>query len=173
MDPRPGCTRSAPVTKIERDKATLHAELCAHLEQALAQARAAHAAAVEGAFHPEAKAENDKDTRGLEQLYLARGQAQRVVELEAALADVAAMELPSFTKRDKVLRGALVQLGEDDIVRWYFIAPGGGGTELASGVQVITPVSPLGRALLGKQIGDSVELRVGTKVRDLELLDVA
>jgi transcription elongation GreA/GreB family factor len=158
---------------VKHDKTTLHAELCAHLEQALAQARAAHAAAIEGAFHPEAKAENDKDTRGLEQSYLARGQAQRVVELETALADVTVMELRTFTKRDKVLRGALVQVGEDDSDRWYFLAPGGGGTELSNGVQVITPVSPLGRVLLGKQVGDSVELRVAAKVRELEILDIA
>jgi len=37
---------------------------------------------VEGATHEENKPENDKDTRALEQSYLARGQAQRVVELQ-------------------------------------------------------------------------------------------
>ena len=60
-----------------RSKITLKAVLLAQLEAALATARAAHKAAVEGATHAEARPENDKDTRGLEQSYLARGVAQR------------------------------------------------------------------------------------------------
>ncbi|HEX2686728.1 MAG TPA: hypothetical protein VHN14_08920, partial [Kofleriaceae bacterium] len=58
------------------DKATLKAELVAQLVAALDLAQRAHAAALEGATHAEARAENPKDTRGLEQSYLARGQAQ-------------------------------------------------------------------------------------------------
>src|SRR5262245_36509047 len=74
-------------------KEELRAELVSQLEALLANARTAHASAVEGATHAEAKAENDKDTRGLEQSYIARGQARRVEELEAAVADVARMTL--------------------------------------------------------------------------------
>ena len=46
---------------------------------------AAQRAVVDGATHEENRPENDKDTRALEQSYLARGQAQRVVELQHAL----------------------------------------------------------------------------------------
>ena len=41
----------------------------------LASLQRAHRATVEGATHEEAKPENDKDTRALEQSYLARGQS--------------------------------------------------------------------------------------------------
>src|SRR4051812_25729481 len=78
------------------DKAELVAELIAQLGDALAAAQRAHAAAIEGATHTEARAENPKDTRGLEQSYLARGQAQRVAELEAGLAAVSAFAVRSF-----------------------------------------------------------------------------
>ena len=150
---------------IMRDKATLRAELHAALLQALETARAAHAAAVEGATHSEAKAENDKDTRGLEQSYLARGQAQRVAELEAAAADVAALKLRTCVA---VAMAALVVVEEDGKRSAYFVAPGGGGTVLADGVQVITPNSPIGTALLGKRADDVVEFRG----RELEIVSV-
>ena len=80
-------------------KAALKAELIAALTVALDTARRAHAAAIEGATHAEAKPENDKDTRGLEQSYLARGQAQRVAELEAGLADVTALAFARVHRR--------------------------------------------------------------------------
>src|SRR5262249_3049381 len=89
-------------------KATLREELIAALTATLDTARAAHAAALEGATHSEARAENDKDTRGLEQSYLARGQAQRVEELSVALAATEAMVWRSFTARDAIEVSALV-----------------------------------------------------------------
>src|SRR5258706_13441665 len=128
---------------MRSDKAALQRELVAELTAALEVARAAHAAAVAGATDAEAQAENDKDTRGLEQSYLARGQAQRVVELDAALADVSALVLRAFTARDGVAIGALVELeskdGSDDAepgqdaTRTVFLAPGGGGAVLTGG----------------------------------------
>ena len=151
------------------DKAALRDELHAALVRVLEIARAAHAAAVEGATHSEAKAENDKDTRGLEQSYLARGQAQRVAELEAAASDVAAMALRAFGATAAAAMSALVTVeDEDGDRRAYFVAPGGGGTVLAGGVHVVTPASPVGGALLGKRTGDVVELRG----RELEVVAI-
>lgn len=159
------------------DKAALRAQLHGVLTAALEAARLAYAAAIEGATHPEARAENDKDTRGLEQSYLARGQAQRVAELEAAVHDVAVFKPRVFTAKDPISLGALVVIEEDGARRSYFVAPGGGGSVLAGDVQVITTVSPLGRALLGKRTGDEVELRLGdregTKARELEIIGVS
>ena len=148
-------------------KAALRTELVAVLEAALATARAAHAAAIEGATHAEAKAENDKDTRGLEQSYLARGVAQRVVDLENGLADVTRLELRTFKPTDPVAMSALVTADEDGEEQRFFIAPAGGGSVLAGGVQVVTTSSPLGRSLLGKRVDDEVELKLPGKTRTL------
>lgn len=156
----------------DTDKSSLRAELLEQLAAALETARAAHAAAIEGATHPEARAENDKDTRGLEQSYIARGQAQRVAELEAAVADVTRLALRSFADDAPVAVSALVTVLEDASERRYFIVPHGGGNVLAGEVAVITPVSPLGRALLGKRVGDVVELAVAGKTRELEILEL-
>jgi transcription elongation GreA/GreB family factor len=155
------------------DKHALREQLIAKLTAALDTARAAHASAVEGAFHPEAKAENDKDTRGLEQSYLARGQAQRVAELEAAVVETSALELRSFGPSDRIAISALVTVEEDDEEARFFLAPHGGGTVLADLVQVVTPSSPLGQSLLGKQVDDEVELAVAGKVRELVIVEVA
>ncbi len=146
------------------NKTDLRAELLAQLTDMLATARAAHASAVEGATHSEAKAENDKDTRGLEQSYIARGQAQRVAELEAAVADVEKMKLAPCSA---VAMSALVTVEEDDDERRYFVAPHGGGNTLAGDIHVVTLSSPIGKALLGKCADDEVELRLAGKVRAL------
>lgn len=155
------------------DKSKLRAELLAVLEQALEAARAAYAAAIEGATHPEARAENDKDTRGLEMSYLARGQAQRVAELEAGVANVAAMTVRAFGERDPIASGALLVVEEDGKRTRYFVAPAGGGSVLSGDVQVITPPSPLGRVLAGKRVDDEVELKVGGKTRELSIAEVS
>lgn len=154
-------------------KAALRTELLAVLEAALQTARAAHAAAIEGATHAEAKAENDKDTRGLEQSYLARGVAQRVVDLENGVADVTRLELRTFRATDPVAMSALVTADEDGAEQRFFLAPAGGGSVLAGGVQVLTTSSPLGRALLGKRVDDEVELKLPGKTRTLVISEIS
>ena len=132
------------------------------VSQDLAVMSAAQRAVVDGATHPENKPENDKDTRALEQSYLARGQAQRVVLLQGELNQLKALELRRFTPGAAVALGALVALDDGQEVVHYFIAPAGGGLRVELGeveVRVVTPQSPIARALLGKVEGDDVELR--------------
>ncbi|HEY4055556.1 MAG TPA: GreA/GreB family elongation factor [Kofleriaceae bacterium] len=150
-------------------KTKLRDELVAQLAEMLATAKTAHASAVEGAVHSEAKAENDKDTRGLEQSYIARGQAQRVEELEQAVATIAKLELKTFGPDDAVGMSALVTIDDDGETRRYFVAPFGGGNVLAGGVHVVTLSSPVGKALFGKRAGDEVELRLGGKAKELTI----
>lgn len=156
--------------KKKPSRKTLKAELLALLEQTLATLEAAHAAAREGATHEQAKPENDKDTRAIEQSYLARGQAMRIEALQAGLAALGTMSLAD----GQVGRvGALIEAEEDGEPVTFFVAPEGGGTKLTGGVQVVTPASPLGQALLGKRAGDEVELKLAGKTRVLEVLEVS
>ncbi|MCC6524839.1 MAG: transcription elongation factor GreAB [Polyangiaceae bacterium] len=155
------------------DKQALKDELVRRLEseaEALAQTLAA---AREGATHEEARPENDKDTRALEQSYLARGQARRLEELRAGLGEVVRMALRCFDASSPIALGALVHCDEDGAERRVFLAPHGGGSALAGGaVQVVTPGSPLVRALLGKRAGDEGELVLGGRRRTLEVVRV-
>ncbi len=141
-------------------KAALRRELQAKLAEMLATAREAHAAAVEGATHGESRAENDKDTRGLEQSYLARGQAARVAELETAALLVARLPIEPWPPDAPIAVGALVTVSEGDATTRYLMAAGGGGVRLDGGkVHVVTPTSPIGGALAGKRVSDETTLR--------------
>lgn len=153
--------------KIEL-KALLHTAV----EQALASARVAHHAAVEGATHEEARPENDKDTRGLEQSYLARGHAQRVAELEAGLAALNEMSVLELADGAPISLGALVEIDEADHSRTFLVAPAGGGMVLPGDITVLTPTSPIGRALLGRGVDDECEVGAGAHARTLTIVAV-
>jgi transcription elongation GreA/GreB family factor len=156
---------------VKHSKPKLKAELVATLEATLATLERAHADARAGATHEEAKPENDKDTRALEQSYLARGQAMRIEALKAGLS---ALNVLAVAATDTAQPGALVEAEDDDGAQLsYFVAPEGGGTKLKGGVQVVTPLSPLGAALTGKREGDEVELKVAGKTRQLTILRVS
>jgi transcription elongation GreA/GreB family factor len=129
-----------------------------------------------GATHEESKPENDKDTRALESSYLARGLARRVGELQDAATLLDALELRTFADEAPIALSALVALedGEGE-VRHYFVAPGGGGLKLdisGTKVAIVTPPSPLGRALIGKRTDDDVELHTPQGRREFSVLSV-
>ena len=153
------------------DKPALIRALCVQLEAEIARAEESAARTREGATHEEARPENDKDTRALEASYLARGQAQRVVDLQVALKQVKFMEVRQFTQDDAVDLSALVLLEAEDDSRWYLIAPAGGGHKLqleaaGANVDVLTPQAPLGRALIGRYVGDEVTLAAAGRKRE-------
>ena len=131
---------------------------------------------MDGATHEENKPENDKDTRALEQSYLARGQAQRVVELQSAVNQLKAMELRDFSSGVPIALGALVSVEDDRETVQYFLAPAGGGLRLPLAgreVRVVTPQSPIGQALIGKRQGDDLDLRTPQGVSECSIATVS
>jgi hypothetical protein len=131
--------------------------LQAELDLLTTAALATHAEATD----EENKAEDKYDTRGLEASYLAHGQSKAAEETALALAQFQALVPRDFTANEPIGLGALVAL--DGPAR-YFIGPRAGGTEIkfnGTVVLVITPQSPLGRQLLGRRQGDTVQLDVG------------
>ena len=147
-------------------KAMLKAELIKHLEEELEKARTSHAAAAAAATDDEARPENDKDTRGLEQSYLARGHAMRVAELETAIVELNVFEARAYTDDDEIAIGALVTVTDEDEDedRQIWIVPHGGGIALGKGVTAVAPTSPLGGKLVGKTVDDELEVvRAGSK----------
>jgi transcription elongation GreA/GreB family factor len=154
-------------------KDDLKTALIVHLTAELEVLEKAHRTTREAATHEEAKPENDKDTRALEQSYLARGQAARIEEQRAAIAEVTAFAVKAFEDRPAAL-GALVTVEDDGVESVLFLAPAGGGVSLDEGrVQVVTPRSPLGNTLLGKREGDDADVTVAGKTRTLSVVRVA
>jgi hypothetical protein len=159
-------------------KQALKDELVGLVAADLEKVDRAYRATREGATHEEAKPENDKDTRALEQSYLARGQALRIRELTTNLAELRDMSVREFGLDAPAAVGALVVVARDDLADGtdasvMLLALHGGGNRLAQGlVQVVTPKSPLGRALLGKRAGDCCEVVLAGKPREVTIVSV-
>ncbi len=154
-------------------KDDLLAQTAACLEAELDALRASAAAAHAAATHAENKPENKYDTRGLEASYLAGAQEGRAKELQAALAAVKAAVPRLFRPDDVVAVTALVEVSLDGVSSRYFILQVAGGYTLqtaAGSVLTVTPQAPLGRALLGKHVGDEVAVRVAQGVKEYELV---
>jgi transcription elongation GreA/GreB family factor len=157
------------------EKTALIERLRQSLTKELTEARRAAAETAAAANHPEARPENDKDTRKIELSYLAAGQAARAHELEGAAAMLAALPIREFDEDDPLGAGALVELDIDGKVQRVLIAPAGGGLKLTTEggeVSVVTPQSPLGGGLLGKRVGESFELHVAGQIREVEIIGV-
>jgi hypothetical protein len=157
------------------DKRQLISALVAQLEQEIVRATESAERTRAGAVHDEARPENDKDTRALEASYLARGQAQRVVDLQITLKRVAFMETRSFGADDAIGLSALIRLESDDDIRWLLFAPAGGGRRLQLddiAVDVISPEAPLGQALAGRFHGEEFSLRTAGRVREFVIAEV-
>jgi transcription elongation GreA/GreB family factor len=149
------------VSPPRSEKSALWQELVRLVRTEVEALMRSHQETQAGATHEEAKPENDKDTRAIEQSYLARGQAARVEEASRALAALIALPLRHFTDDDPIALGALATLESDDgeTLR-VLVAPAGAGQRLVDArgeVSVITTGSPLGRALVGGRVGDSPE----------------
>lgn len=151
----------------------VRAAVDADLQAALASQKAAH----EGATHEESKPENDKDTRGLEASYLARGLAKRVGELKATSAALVSLPTRALQANDPIGLGALVATADGGgAVGYSLVAPAGGGVVVdvdGARVQVVTPQSPFGRALVGAKKGDDVVVRTPKGATELVVADVA
>ena len=152
---------------IELIRESLRAELANTQRQARETAAAAN--------HPEAKPENDKDTRKIELSYLAAGQAARAQELEASLVLLSAVSTQALAPSAPIQAGALVHLDVEGKPQCVLLSPAGGGLKLVvAGTQVVvvTAQSPLGAALLGRISGESFELVVAGQRREIEVLSV-
>lgn len=158
------------------DKKALLERLRARLGHELDTARRLATETAAAANHPEARPENDKDTRKIELSYLAAGQAARAQELESQLALLAAFPERAFDGAAPVEAGAIVELDVSGKVQRVFLLPVGGGQKLASDggeVSVVTPQSPLGSELLGRRAGEAFELRIAGQLKKVEVLAVS
>lgn len=145
--------------------------LIAELEEDLRRQLAANEAAMAGATDSEARAETKWDTCGLESSYLARGHAKQFEVLAAAVQALRKFVPPHFSDCP-IGVGALVEVDLGGGSLLFFLAQCGGGIELMiDGVEitVITPESPVGSALLDKQVGADFSFRAGSSGKVLRV----
>ena len=139
---------------------------------ALEAAERAQSIATDEATSEESKSEGKYDTRATEASYLARGQAERVVELRDLVAWYA--RLDPTRRFETVALGALVTL-EGDSPQLLLVCPVGGAHAEVDGVTVKTVsfAAPLGQAIKGLEEGDDVTLKTPAGVRELEVVRIA
>ena len=128
------------------------------------------------ATHEESVAENKYDTFGLEASYLAAGLSRRVDELKGVIRDYQLLKTAPLLETS-VRVGAMVALENEagEQGHFFFVGPGGAGIQVdtsAGNYKVVTPSSPIGQQMVGKDIGDEVSLGVSGQTQIFEIVAI-
>ncbi|MGA4637091.1 transcription elongation factor GreAB [Pseudomonas solani] len=147
------------------DKARIQHLIIDKLSDDLDLLQRAAQTAYEAATHSENVAENKYDTLGLEASYLATGQARRAAEIKQAIGLFQSLVLREHDPALGIQLSALVHLeAENGSGQLLFLGPEAAGLKVQGEhgeITVITPRSPLGQALLGKDAGAEITLVIG------------
>ena len=161
------------LTLVSMDKQFLIEQLATRLRQSATVARKAGQAAADEARDGATAAEKREDSRvALEYAGLARGQQERARRTLAELSTLETFRPPQrLPDRAAIALGAIVEVEDGEQGRTFFLAPVGAGVELSGPggdgfLSVVTPVSPIGKAVMGKRVGDTVEVMVQGEPRD-------
>lgn len=159
------------------DKAALLAALRERIETDLEALMRRQQDVQDGATHEESRSEHAKDTRATEQSYLARGLAQRATDLTRTRDALAVLALRDFGEGEAIAVCALVTLQDEaePEAQRVWLVPGAGALDLVQNgqtIRTVTPVSPLGRALIGLQVGDEGQVVTPRAKRHFEVMDV-
>lgn len=153
-------------------KAKVIAAILKNLRSEHEQLSRAAAAAHDAATNEESKPENQYDTRALEASYLASAQKQRVSALDFSIRTLE--ELP-LSKVSAAGPGTLLEVNVEDQTRWFFFYPLAAGVVVeveGRRISVIGQESPVGKALLGKSAGDSVEISGPAGKKEYEIVSL-
>lgn len=154
------------------DKQFLIEQLAGRLRESVAVAQKAQRAAADEARDGATAAEKREDARvSQEYSSLARGQGQRADKLLAELQALAEFRPARLAPKGPITLGAIVEVEDESLGRTFFLAPVGAGIELTGPandgfLSVVTPLSPIGKAVLGRRVGDSVEVHVQGETRE-------
>ncbi len=134
-------------------------------------AKSAH----EASTHEENVPDNKYDTLALEASYVAQGQANRAAQLRDSIEIY--RQLTADEKHAVIRLASLVTLEDEyGATKILFIGPTEGGLKIEQDdneIVVITPASPMGRGLLGRSVGDTVEIETGTCRTEYTIVEVA
>ncbi len=154
------------------DKKFFVEQLADRLQKSASVATRAGQAAAQEARDGATAAEKREDSRvAIEYAGLARGQAQRADKVRAEIAALETFRPGRVVGGGPVALGAVVEVEDGEQGRTFFLAPVGAGVELAGPdgdgfLSVVTPHSPVGKAVLGRRVGDTVEVTVQGEPRE-------
>jgi transcription elongation GreA/GreB family factor len=123
--------------------------------------------AVRDSHRANTEAREDARSGAARAVNLARGHGLRETAAREALDALDGFRPRTLGRGEPICLGAIVEVEdeEESCGRTLFLAPVGAGEELSGpggdGIfQVVTPTSPFGRAVMGKRVGDTVEVMV-------------
>jgi transcription elongation GreA/GreB family factor len=156
------------------DKQLLVAQLVERLRASARVALSASEAAAVEARDGATPAERREDARtAIEYGGLARGQGRRAREALGAADALAGFRPGALARGAAIELGALVEIEDEESGegRTFFLAPVGAGVTLSGPggdgfLSVVTPASPIGKAVLGRRPGDVVDVTVDGDVRE-------
>ena len=159
------------------DKQDLVAQLVRHLEASARTALAVRDAATTEARDGATPDEKREDARAAHQVNtMGRVQQQRARQALAEIDALAAWKPGPQPATRPIAVGAIVEIEDPETGqgRTFFLAPVGAGATLTGpggdGVlSVVTPASPVGRAVLGHKVGDVVAISAAGELREWEI----
>jgi transcription elongation GreA/GreB family factor len=159
------------------NKTDLVHQLARQLESSARAALSARDAVTAEARDGATPDEKREDARAAHQLASLGKQQQRRAQI--ALADVDRLLLfkpAALPANAAIAVGAIVEIEDTDTGegRTFFLAPVGAGVALTGPggdghLSVVTPVSPIGKAVLGRRAGDVVDVTVEGDVREWQI----
>jgi transcription elongation GreA/GreB family factor len=161
------------------DKQFLVSQLCSRLRASAEVARRAERAAAEEARDGATAAEKRENAQvNQENSSLARGQGQRADKALGELSALLEFRPTHLSPKSPIVLGAIVEVEDGDTGRTFFLAPVGAGLQLSGPggdgfLSVVTPLSPIGRAVMGHRVGDTVEVLVQGEPREWTITFVA
>jgi len=154
------------------DKRFLVEQLAERLRESANVARRAGQIAADTARDGATPAEKREDARvALEFSSLAKGQTERAARVAVELSKLEIFRPAKVPPNAPIAVGAIVEVEDGALGRTFFLAPVGAGIELTGPggdgfLSVVTPVSPVGKAVLGRRVGDSIEVTVEDEPRE-------
>ncbi len=154
------------------DKAALIQQVEEHLRALLDSTRRTAEESRDAAAHIATEEEKRSDSRVvLEFGALAKGHERRSRQLQEELDALEKLKAKPLSKRDPVQLGAIVEVEDEAEGRTFFVLPVGAGREITGpggdGVlTVITASSPMGRAMMGRRVGETIEVQAGGEPRE-------
>jgi transcription elongation GreA/GreB family factor len=148
------------------DKRFLIEQLSEKLRESATVARKAGQAAADEARDGATAAEKRENARVAQEYSgLARGQVARASRAQVEISTLETFRPGPLPRGARIELGAIVEVEDEGMGRTFFLAPVGAGVELTGPggdgfLSVVTPLSPVGKAVLGRRVGETVEVTV-------------
>ncbi len=165
---------------VGMDKQDLISQLEGQLRGKVQEAgRSAIECAAEAKNGATAKDKSTDSRVAIEYASMARAQKQRAERVYSELKAIEGFRPPALHERSLVKVGAIVEIEDEDSGegRTFFLAPSGAGmTLLGPGgdghLSVVTPGSPIGKAVLGRRVGEVIDVTVKGELREWQIVYV-